>query len=105
MGEFIHSYMHGKVDEGDWPGPGTFVTYTGQNGYDRDREHANQYLVIGQTYVVENFKLGGWSSDVQFAEFPGQWFNSVMFSFLTPNERRSRDGARSLKEAMNGTLP
>lgn len=58
---------------------GTKVRYTGKNGYDADLQQANQYLVVGEIYTVENTNVSGWSTSVLLQEIHKQRFNSVHF--------------------------
>jgi hypothetical protein len=59
--------------------PGVVVYYLGENGYDGDREYANQYMRKGLAFTVKTISIGTWRTDVEFEEIPGKWFNSVMF--------------------------
>ena len=59
--------------------PGTRVRYTGLNGYDADKEHANKYLVKGNIYTVRSIDISSWGSKVEFEEGPGLFFNTVHF--------------------------
>ena len=58
---------------------GTRVKFTGKNGYEHDKEHANKYLKVGETYTVENNYVSGWHTDVWLKEVPNEKFNSVHF--------------------------
>ena len=59
---------------------GTKVVYVRPNaGYDAERERAQRYLTLGQTYTVEFTKVHSSSTDVYLQEFPGVFFNSVHF--------------------------
>jgi hypothetical protein len=48
-------------------------------GYTCDREHAAKYLIEGEVYTVESFRVYGWSTEIRFVEVPGKTFNSVQF--------------------------
>jgi len=58
---------------------GTKVIYTGENGYDHDREHADKYLTKDAVYTVDNTDVEGWHTSVYLKEFPEIAFNSVHF--------------------------
>jgi hypothetical protein len=58
---------------------GTKVKYTGNGGYQGDKDHANNYLKVGETYTVLTTKVSGWCTDVFLKELPNQCFNSVHF--------------------------
>ena len=58
---------------------GAKVKYTGENGYEHHKEHANKYLKVGETYTVENTYVSGWHTDVWLKEVPNEKFNSVHF--------------------------
>lgn len=61
---------------------GTKVVYTGQGGYDSDKEHAKKYLTEGSLYTIHSTDVGSWHTWIQLEEFPGKTFNSVMFDNL-----------------------
>ena len=50
-----------------------------ENGYDHDHQKARQYLVEGAAYIVKKIDVGNSHSSVEFREFPGIWFNTVLF--------------------------
>ncbi len=58
---------------------GKRVKYTGKNGYEYDKEHANKHLKVGEIYTVENTYVSGWHTDVWLKEVPNEKFNSVHF--------------------------
>ena len=58
---------------------GTKVIYTGKNGYDGDKEYANKFLTIGETYTVVETIVHNYSSEVLFKEVPDKYFNTVHF--------------------------
>ena len=49
------------------------------NGLEFDREIANAYLRIGETYTVDEIHVGRSSSSIWLAEVPDMPFNSVLF--------------------------
>ena len=59
--------------------PGTIVYYLDLNGYDGDREYARKFFAVGQKLTVRDSDIGGFRTELEFEEFPGKWFNSVMF--------------------------
>jgi len=59
---------------------GRKVIYLDYNGRDWDREFANKYLTKGQVLTVNEIYVGRSYSDVEFVEFPGVMFNTVMFA-------------------------
>lgn len=58
---------------------GRKVRFLNNNGYDSERERASRYFKEGQILTVKDIYVGSWSSDVEFIEFPGKEFNTVMF--------------------------
>lgn len=52
-------------------------------GYDHDKKKANQYLKVGEIYIVDYTDVLPWSTDVYLQEFPGVRFNVVHFVDLT----------------------
>lgn len=58
--------------------PGRKVIFTGCNGHDHQREHANKVLSVGQAYTVKYIDVHSFCSYVELEEVPGE-FNSVMF--------------------------
>lgn len=59
--------------------PGERMKFTGYGGYDYQQEQAKKLLTVGHIYTVERVDVGDWSSTVEFKEFPGENFNTVMF--------------------------
>jgi hypothetical protein len=66
----------------DVPPLGRKVVYLNDNGYDTQREHANQYFKEGQVLTVNEIYVGRSSSGVEFVEVPNKRFNTVMFADL-----------------------
>lgn len=64
---------------GGKPPKGRKVSYLNKNGYDGDREYANEFFKEGQVLTVKEIYVGSWSSDVEFIEYPNERFNTVMF--------------------------
>lgn len=76
---------------------GTKVIYTGKNGYEADREKANQYLEVGKEYTVMSVDIGSSMSYVQLEECPEKCFNTVMFD---EKEKEIPSGKRPLWDTM-----
>ena len=55
------------------------VTFLGTGGYAGDKEYAARYLVAGQQYEVVGGTVYGYLSEFELKEFPGKFFNTVMF--------------------------
>ncbi len=58
---------------------GTKIIYTGEHGYDFQREDANVFLKVGETYTVDHTIVYNWSSGVMLKEVPNKYFNTVHF--------------------------
>lgn len=58
---------------------GAKVRYTGEGGYDGDKEQSDKHLTVGEVYTVENTSVGGWSTSVLLQEVEKERFNSVHF--------------------------
>lgn len=74
--------FEGKRYITDVPPLGRKVVYLNDNGYEFDREYANQYFSKGQVLTVKEIYVGRSSSKVEFAEVPDKTFNTVMFADL-----------------------
>ena len=57
----------------------TKVKFINDNGYDFEREEANQILGTDKIYTVKHINVGGWISYVHLKEIPNKSFNTVMF--------------------------
>lgn len=56
------------------------VMYANSNaGYPHDREEANRWLIPGHIYTTSRMRVERSSSVVELADFPGVWFNTVLF--------------------------
>jgi hypothetical protein len=62
------------------PPEGRKVVFLDDNGYDIQREYARQFFAKGDVLTVKEIYVGGGSSTVEFIEFPGKKFNTVMFA-------------------------
>lgn len=49
------------------------------NGRYHEKYQANTLLAEGVAYEVESVQVGGWCTDIELKEFPGEKFNSVFF--------------------------
>lgn len=58
---------------------GEKVKYTGKNGRDSDKQHANKYLKIGEVYTVNQTFVYPYISYVELEEMPSKQFNTVNF--------------------------
>ena len=58
---------------------GTKVTFAGRGGYDSDKKHANEYLIVGEQYTVSSTNVSNCRTDVFLIEVPRNPFNSVHF--------------------------
>ena len=58
---------------------GTKVKFLDKNGYDSQREYARKFFSKGNILTVSDIEVGSFSSTVEFEEFPGKMFNTVMF--------------------------
>lgn len=62
------------------PPKGRKVIFLNDNGYDYEREYANTLFPKGQILTVNEIYVGRSNSEVEFEEFPGEKFNTVMFA-------------------------
>ncbi|QEG04176.1 hypothetical protein [Bacillus phage BC-T25] len=67
-----------RYNNGHFP-HGRVVKYTGKGGYDIDNEKALRYMEVNKILRVQEIYVGGWYSEVEFQEFPGVRFNTVLF--------------------------
>ena len=58
---------------------GSKVYYLDEYGYDAERETARVFFKKHQELTINRSDIGGWRTEIEFVECPGQWFNSVMF--------------------------
>lgn len=40
------------------------------------------YMVVGKEYTVFDARVGSWSTELEFVEFPDKTFNSVCFEMV-----------------------
>lgn len=64
----------------DIPPFGRKVIFLNRNGWDSQKEHANRFFKKGDILTVKEIHVGRSSSTVEFVEFPGEEFNTVMFA-------------------------
>lgn len=76
----LDMYRMGKRYAGGEPPRGRKVMFLAKNGYDSELEHAKKLFKYGDTLTVKEIYVGSWSSDVEFEEYPGKKFNTVMFA-------------------------
>ena len=61
------------------PPKGRKVRFLNDNGRDFEREIANQLIEEGEILTVKEIFVGTYRSTVEFVEYPGKEFNTVMF--------------------------
>ena len=61
------------------PPRGRKVRFLNDNGRDFEREIANQLIEEGEILTVKEIFVGTYRSTVEFVEYPGKEFNTVMF--------------------------
>ena len=66
--------------ESSVPPEGRKVVFLDDNGYDIEREHARELFAKGTELTVKEIYVGGSNSTVEFMEYPGKKFNTVMFA-------------------------
>lgn len=57
-----------------------------ENGRAYEVEYAKKYLKLGQVLTVKEIYVDRSSSQVEFEEYPGKYFNSVLFADCIENE-------------------
>ena len=55
--------------------------FLGKNGHDHELKEALELLEVGKDYEVSGGYIADWNSALTLAEFPGKFFNTVMFDF------------------------
>lgn len=55
------------------------VRFLDRNGYDNELTEARNLFVKDQILTVDHTEVGSWRTSVVFEEYPGKYFNSVMF--------------------------
>lgn len=53
------------------------VEYTGEGGWDAERQRADKVFVKGQFYEVEAGTVHGWSTDIKLMGIDGRWNNCL----------------------------
>lgn len=76
----IDTYSLFKRYKSDVSPEGRKVMFLNDNGYDSQREYANNFFTDGDILTVKEIYVGRSSSEVQFIEFPSKRFNTVMFA-------------------------
>ena len=82
--ERIETQIEKEEEPGmEWTTPvGSVLRYTGENGLPCDIEHANKYLIVGETYRLTDKQVGRCSTAVFLEEFGSQRFNIVNFTVV-----------------------
>lgn len=82
--------------------PGTLVIFANpENGYEYDQKRAREFLNVGCAYTVAEIDVGDSSSRVRFEEYPGVWFNTVLFNNIEETMKMTDD---EMKTILPGTL-
>lgn len=76
----IDTYSLFKRYKSDISPEGRKVVFLNDNGYDMERQYANQFFTDGDVLTVKEIYVGRSSSEVEFIEFPNKRFNTVMFA-------------------------
>lgn len=89
MNEFDKKFLQFLAD-----GAGTMCVWTPlgtkircvspESGLDKDVEHSNMYLIIGEAYTVQKIDVYDSISYVWLEEIPGTCFNTVQFENIEP---------------------
>jgi hypothetical protein len=58
---------------------GRKVIFLNKNGYDSEREYARKLFSEGDILTVKEIYVNRCSSEVEFEEYPGKMFNTIMF--------------------------
>jgi len=80
LGKWINNQDGFKDSMSIWTPSGSPIKYTGENGLAHDREHAENYLDVGQVYTVAYTNVEQSRSQVYLYQFPEIAFNTVHFS-------------------------
>jgi len=75
----ITTYNSDKRYKTDKLPTGRKVKFLDNNGYTNQLMAAKEHFVKDQILTVNEILVGGSSSQVEFFEAPGLWFNTVMF--------------------------
>lgn len=71
----------------------TVVVFSGQGGYDVERDEAKTVLHVGQLYLVDDVDVGSYRSTVSLKGVPGR-FNTALFDKRQSNGDRSDEPER-----------
>jgi hypothetical protein len=79
--EFLQFLAKGGNSMSVWTPPGHKIKceYL-KSGMKEDKDHANQYLILGEIYTVKKVEVSNSISEVWLKEIPGTSFNTVHFS-------------------------
>lgn len=58
---------------------GKKVKFLGKNGYNHQLKEALEFFKPEEILTVKRTNVQNWSSTVEFKEYPGKWWNTVMF--------------------------
>lgn len=59
---------------------GRQVLFLSENGRDSELERARKFFQRGELLTIKEIEVGMYSSEVEFDEYPGKTFNTVMFA-------------------------
>jgi hypothetical protein len=79
----LDMYSFGDRYLDDQSPEGRAVYFSNRNGYEMDREHAARLFKENEVLTVKEIYVGRSNSEVEFAEYPNQRFNTVMFEDIT----------------------
>ena len=76
VGKFNERHLSNKSPEG------RKVKFINENGYEFERNKANDLFIEGEILTVKEIYVGRSSSTVELVEYPNIKFNTVMFTDL-----------------------
>lgn len=76
----IDTYSMFERYKSEVPPKGRKVRFLSRNGYQMELDRAKKCFEESQVLTVKEIYVGGSSSEVEFIEYPGQRFNTVMFA-------------------------
>lgn len=82
----IDEYRPDKRFKSEDSPEGRLVYFLAANGRDSELEHAKSIIHAYKVLTVKEIYVGRSSSTVEFQEYPGERFNTVMFSDINFNE-------------------
>ncbi|WP_203334338.1 hypothetical protein [Planococcus beigongshangi] len=84
----IDEYQLNKRFKSEESPAGRLVYFLAHNGYPSELEHAMSIIPVNKVLTVKEIYVGRSSSTVEFKEYPGKRFNTVMFADINFTERR-----------------